>query len=236
VMGHDRTFAALAADVKNPANLGPPVAGAAADAAAGAAAVAAGGADAAEPGAAAAESSAPPPAPAAAPAAAAPARHISVLKLARPGGVSERSRESRREARAARVRAYFYGPVHAPGGGAPPPPFSPETLVLRFDQVSIVRVGGAATDAALVPMGKRSALEPLRVTPVQPTAAALLNQLLGVSAAATDRAVPHVNVAGFVHVRAVNVKEKTITVLAPCAGALPGRFLILGANSWAETS
>ena len=56
------------------------------------------------------------------------------------------------------------------------------------------------------------------------------------STAANDKAVPHVNVAGFVHVRAVSTKDRTLTLLAPCAGALPGRFLILGANAWADAS
>ena len=77
----------------------------------------------------------------------------------------------------------------------------------------------------------------LRVTPVTPTAGALLNQVLGVSFATTDKAVPHVNVAGFVAVRAVNTKERTLTLLAPCGGALPSRFLVLGGQlSWTETS
>jgi polyribonucleotide 5'-hydroxyl-kinase len=162
----------------------------------------------------------------------APAR-VTVVKLARPGGAVERARETRRDARAARLRAYFYGAERAPPGGAPA--LSPETLTLRFEDVTILRVGGAASDAGLVPIGRASALDPLRVTPVAPTATALLNQVLGVSFAATDKAVPHVNVAGFVHVRAVDAKAKTLTVLAPCGGALPSRFLILGANAWTET-
>jgi polyribonucleotide 5'-hydroxyl-kinase len=99
--------------------------------------------------------------------------------------------------------------------------------------VSILRVGGATSEAGLVPVGKSSALDPLRVTPVIPSAA-LLNQVLGVSFATHDKQVPHVNVAGFVHVRGVNVDTKTLTLLVPCAGALPSRFLVLGSNSWAE--
>ena len=76
-------------------------------------------------------------------------------------------------------------------------------------------------------------LDPLRLTTVTPTER-LLNQVLGVSFATTDKQVPHVNVAGFVHVRAVDAKERRLTLLAPCAGALPSKFLILGAMTWVD--
>lgn len=157
---------------------------------------------------------------------------ITVLKLARPGGVVERARETRRDSRFARIRTYFYGPPRSAPGL--PPMLSPETITLTFDDVTIVRIGGTATDASLVPIGKTSALDPLRVTPVTPTAGSLINHVLAVSFATTEKAIPHVNVAGFVHVRAVNTKEKTITLLAPCGGALPSRYLILGSVTWTE--
>jgi hypothetical protein len=32
----------------------------------------------------------------------------------------------------------------------------------------------------------------------------------------------------------VNVEAKTLTLLAPCAGPLPGRFLVLGDIKWVE--
>lgn len=32
----------------------------------------------------------------------------------------------------------------------------------------------------------------------------------------------------------VNVESKTLTLLAPCAGPLPGRFLVLGDIKWVE--
>jgi polyribonucleotide 5'-hydroxyl-kinase len=160
-------------------------------------------------------------------------RAISCIKLARSGGVVERGADARREARAARVRAYFYG--LARDSASLPPLLSPETITVKFEDVTVLRVGGAASEVGLVPLGKTSALDPLRLTVVTPTPTALLHQLLGVSFAATDKQVPHVNCAGFVHVRAVNVAAKTITLLAPCALALPSRFLILGAISWVET-
>ena len=66
------------------------------------------------------------------------------------------------------------------------------------------------------------------------TASALMHQVLGVSFAATEKQVPHVNTAGFVHVKAVDVAGKRLTLLSPCAGALPGKYLVLGALPWVD--
>ena len=151
---------------------------------------------------------------------------VQLLKLNRSGGVVERSKDFRRDSRALRVRQYFYG-------ADPAAPLTPEAITVRFEDVVIVRVGGAVGDSTLAPIGKASALDPLRLTTVAPTER-LLNQVLGVSFATTDKQVPHVNVAGFVHVRAVDAKERRLTLLAPCAGALPSKFLILGAMTWVD--
>jgi hypothetical protein len=51
----------------------------------------------------------------------------------------------------------------------------------------------------ILPVGKSTTLDPLRVTAVPPTPA-LVHALLAVSFAVSDKQVPHVNVAGFVHV------------------------------------
>lgn len=56
------------------------------------------------------------------------------------------------------------------------------------------------SDSGILPIGKSSALDPLRTTVVYPSEAVLLNQLLAVSYATSEKQVPHVNVAGFVHV------------------------------------
>jgi len=156
---------------------------------------------------------------------------VELIRLARSGGAVERSRDVRKGARSGRVKAYFYGPER---GGGLPPLLSPELITVPFDDVAVLRVGGAASDAGLVPIGKASALDPLRTAPAPMTPATLMNQVLAVSFAATEKAVPHSHVAGFVCVRAVNVAARTLTLLAPCAGALPGKFLLLGSNAWVE--
>lgn len=87
VMGHDRLFAQLSEDVKT-IKYHSPSSAAAGSADAGASS-AAGGAQ--------------------------PTKHIEVIKLNRPGGVVERSRETRRDARKSRIKEYFYGPDRVSG-------------------------------------------------------------------------------------------------------------------------
>jgi len=56
------------------------------------------------------------------------------------------------------------------------------------------------SDVGILPIGKSSALDPLRTSVLQPSALQLANHILGVSFATSEKQVPHVNVAGFVHV------------------------------------
>lgn len=172
-----------------------------------------------------------------------PTKAITVVKLPRSGGVVERAAPTRRDARKGRVQEYFYGLDKGPGV---PPVLSPEIIDVRFEDVTIVRIGGSASESGLVPIGKASALADLRVTPVTP-GPGLVNHVLAVSYATPSggsasgggkqnlESLPHTNVAGFVHVRAVDTEAKTLKLLAPCAGGLPGRYLIQGSITWVET-
>jgi hypothetical protein len=38
-----------------------------------------------------------------------------------------------------------------------------------------------------------------------------------------------------VHVRAVKLDARTLSLMVPCGGPLPGRFLLLGSSTWHET-
>lgn len=140
-------------------------------------------------------------------------KSVALLKLPRSGGVVERARNTRRDARKQRIKEYFYGPTRVvlnppPAnavGAAPklatlPPVLSPVSLTLGFDEVTIVRVGGIASDVGILPIGKSTALDPLRTQVVTPSPGQLNNHLLGVSFATSEKQVPHVNCAGFLHV------------------------------------
>ena len=55
---------------------------------------------------------------------------------------------------------------------------------------------------------------------------------------ATSSYVPqhliHSNVAGFVWVVQIDIDRDVITVLAPCPGALPSKYLLIGNIKWVE--
>ncbi len=73
-------------------------------------------------------------------------------------------------------------------------PFNSPSLPSSVFLSSLVQV-----DAGLVPVGKASALDPLRVTPIA-VGRGLLNSILAISMATSDKQTPHACVAGFVHV------------------------------------
>ena len=79
--------------------------------------------------------------------------------------------------------------------------------------------------------GVKAVSDPLRVSQVALSAATLhelFNALLGVSHAKTPQQLLSVNIAGFVYVSDIDPVRGTLTYLAPCSGALPGRYLLLG--------
>ena len=75
--------------------------------------------------------------------------------------------------------------------------------------------------------GASSVADPLRVIPVS-ASLDMMHSMLAVSHAATPDQLLSMNVAGFVLITDVDIVQRTITYLAPCPGALPGRYLIAG--------
>ena len=157
-------------------------------------------------------------------------KSVTVVKLSRPGGVVDRPIGYRREARKSRFKDYFYGSYKVQGL---PSQLSPQVISVKFDDVIILKVGGAIADAGLVPIGKTSTLSPLRTQTVNP-GPALVNHVLGVSFATNEAQVPHMNVAGFVHVRSVKTDTRIMQVMIPTGTQLPYKYLILGSTIWVE--
>lgn len=159
-----------------------------------------------------------------------PELNIELIKVYRNDGVAIRDKIRRTNYRNDRFYEYFYGPRFVPNA---PSLLSPDLVTLSFSDVVLLRVGGNVTDSGLVPIGRSSALNPMRVSVVSPSAS-LRNLILGVSFATEMNQVPHVNVAGFLHVREVDLEKNTFKVLSPHGPKLPGKFLIVGTVSWNE--
>jgi len=63
----------------------------------------------------------------------------------------------------------------------------------------------------------------------------LMHSLLVVTYAESADQLVHSTAAGFVHVQEVDTVNERITILSPCPGALPGKFLLAGDIKWMET-
>uniref|UniRef100_A0A7C9ETA1 Clp1 P-loop domain-containing protein n=1 Tax=Opuntia streptacantha TaxID=393608 RepID=A0A7C9ETA1_OPUST len=85
-----------------------------------------------------------------------------------------------------------------------------------------------------LPIGAEPTADPTRVVAVN-ISQDLLHLVLAVSFAKEPEEIISSNVAGFIYVTDVDVQRKKITYLAPSAGELPGRILILGTLAWLET-
>ncbi|CAH2049841.1 unnamed protein product [Thlaspi arvense] len=86
---------------------------------------------------------------------------------------------------------------------------SPHSNIANFSDLSVYRIGGG-------PQAPRSALP------------------IGAEPAADPTRLVH-NVAGFIYITDIDIQRKKITYLAPSAGVLPSRSLIMGTLTWLET-
>jgi len=146
-------------------------------------------------------------------------RPPAVVKLPRSGGVVPRPPAQRKEARAQRIRDYFYG---ARGQ------LLPCSVTVPVESLLVFRVGGGfRAPSSALPLGAQPKADPLRLAPVAVTPE-LVNSLMAVSHAPTPAQVLASGAAGFVLCTAVDTARSTVTLLCPCGGALPGRYLIAG--------
>ncbi|XP_047944007.1 protein CLP1 homolog isoform X5 [Salvia hispanica] len=151
--------------------------------------------------------------------------NVDVVKLQKSGGVVSRNAKVRQKARGSRIREYFYGPVND---------LSPHSNTANFSDLLIYRIGGGPqAPRSALPVGAEPVSDRLRVAPV------IVNQdlhhlVLAVSFAKEPDEIMSSNIAGFIWVTDINFESKKITYLAPSAGNLPGKYLIVGNLTWCE--
>lgn len=151
---------------------------------------------------------------------------VDVVKLQKSGGVVSRPPRYRQKSRGHRIREYFYGLAND---------LSPHSNIANFSDLSVFRIGGGPqAPRSALPIGAEPAADPTRVVPVN-ISQDLLHLVLAVSFAKEPEQVISSNVAGFIYVTDVDVQRRKITYLAPSAGELPSRILILGTLAWLET-
>ncbi|XP_057541002.1 protein CLP1 homolog [Amaranthus tricolor] len=112
---------------------------------------------------------------------------------------------------------------------------SPHSNVASFSDWTVYRIGGGPqAPRSALPIGAEPAADLTRVVPVN-ISQDLLHLVLAVSYAKNQEEIISSNVAGFVYITDIDVQRRKITYLAPSAGELPGRILLLGTLTWLET-
>lgn len=151
---------------------------------------------------------------------------VDVVKLQKSGGVVSRPPKYRQKSRGHRIREYFYGMAND---------LSPHSNIANFSDLSVYRIGGGPqAPRSALPIGAEPTADPTRLVPVN-ISQDLLHLVLAVSFAKEPEEIISSNVAGFIYITDVDVQRRKITYLAPSAGELPGRILILGTLAWLET-
>ncbi|CAH9050231.1 unnamed protein product [Cuscuta europaea] len=151
--------------------------------------------------------------------------NVDVVKLQRSGGVVSRNAKVRVKTRANRMREYFYGQSND---------LSPHSNVISFGDLSVFRIGGGPqAPRSALPIGAEPVADPARLVPVSINRD-LLHLVLAVSYAKEPDQIISSNVAGFIYITEIDMKRKQLTYLAPCAGELPSKNLIVGTLAWME--
>ncbi|PIA62508.1 hypothetical protein AQUCO_00200490v1 [Aquilegia coerulea] len=153
--------------------------------------------------------------------------NVDVVKLQKSGGVVSRNPHARKKARNHRIREYFYGLTND---------LSPHSNIASFSDLFVYRIGGGPqAPRSALPIGAEPAADPMRLVPVTINNHDLLHSVLAVSFAKEPDQIISSNVAGFICITDIDLQRKKITYLAPSAGDLPSKYLIVGSLSWLET-
>ncbi|KAI9094124.1 Pre-mRNA cleavage complex II protein Clp1-domain-containing protein [Phlyctochytrium arcticum] len=170
--------------------------------------------------------------------------NISIVKLAKSGGVVTRDRVYRKQLEMSKIKEYFYGTLKGE--------LSPYSSIVPFADVAVRRVGeGTLAPSSALPLGSERLLQETRLIKVD-SGDILLHSILAVSNASLpdpnttteenaltpeeeSKLVLGTNLAGFVYISEVDDKNSKMTVLAPNPGRLPRRYLLMGSLKWMET-
>lgn len=164
--------------------------------------------------------------------------NVKVLKIPKAGGVVTKDSAYRRGLQAKSFKSYFYGPRNE---------FHPFSLTIPMDSVTIYRVADATALApsSALPLGATRKIDSSKLTKVtELVSSQLLYSILGIfKSPPLDNSIGKNEefnealdspVEGFLHVLEVDEDRQSLTVLSPCPGALPSKFLLLSSLKWIE--
>ena len=165
---------------------------------------------------------------------------------------------SRNRSKKSKIREYFYGRRVNPNltlirsiGQVQNSLYSPTRQDLRISTLRLVRAGGVELSDGMKLIGETSnQSEGVKLTRVQ-VSNDLVHCILAVlhlgeeedgtapiSSENSNNEVPqHLlssNIAGFLWVVQLDIERDIMTVLAPCPGAFPSKYLLVGSMKWVE--
>lgn len=144
-----------------------------------------------------------------------------ILFTPKSGGVVERSRQFRIEARDSRIREYFYGSGKMS--------FYPHSFDVHFSQLKIYKIGAPNLPDSCMPIGMKTEDNFTKLVLVQPSPS-LVHHILAISTATSAEdniEVIKSNLLGFICVTKVDKDRQTITVLSPQPRPLPQSSILL---------
>lgn len=113
-----------------------------------------------------------------------------VVFLQKSGGVVERSRYQRSEARETRIREYFYGKSKGQ--------LYPHTMDVKWSDIQICKVGAPSLPDSCMPLGMKAEGNKTKLMPIQPSLSILHHILAMTFCESMEEDVLNSNVAGFV--------------------------------------
>ncbi|GAA5878021.1 hypothetical protein JCM1840_001719 [Sporobolomyces johnsonii] len=166
---------------------------------------------------------------------------VTVVRVPKSDGASDLDLATLSRIQSSQIRSYFYG-----GPALTQGVLSPFSIIVKFEDVRICRVGEAAgshAPSSALPLGATRLTRDTELVPVDLTgpraASEVINRLLAVPQAEEgdegEEKVVKGPVGGFVWVSALDQAKKKITLLSPLPGRLPRKTLILGSIDWVDS-
>lgn len=166
---------------------------------------------------------------------------ITVVKLPTSGGIVRRESTTRRRLRKSATKEYFYGKQHISLLS-----FSPARMDIKLNTIKLYRAGGYQLSEGMRYLdeddNKHTSTELVSIPPTME----LVNSVLGVihpidedkygseETDPTTEMLMKSNITGFIVVVQLNTEQNIMTVLSPCPGSLPSKYLLVGAIKWTE--
>ncbi|KAI9473421.1 MAG: Pre-mRNA cleavage complex II protein Clp1-domain-containing protein [Benjaminiella poitrasii] len=155
-------------------------------------------------------------------------KDVSVVKLAKSGGVVERDRQFKTLSQRAKIHEYFYG--------IPKLELAPYSMLVHYDDIKVWRVGDVIAPSSALPLGMEGSSNETQVVKVDNYDMCLhsILAILNLDEDENENKLLESNVAGFIYVSDVDEQKRKITVLSPSPGRLPKKHFLMGSFKWME--